>query len=54
MYVCKIVNVDHVSIWCWVKKPEEVGIDVEPKHRRIIDEAKGGWILILCLGCDRC
>lgn len=55
VYVCRVVDASHVSVWCWVKELEGVGLEVEAKHRRTIaiDEARGGWISILCMGCYR-
>ncbi|MEM2539657.1 MAG: hypothetical protein QXX13_00160 [Candidatus Methanomethylicia archaeon] len=33
-YVCRVVDVGHVSVWCWIQKIEGVRIDVNPI---------GGW-----------
>jgi len=29
-YVCWVVDVGHVSVWCWVQRIEGVRIDVKP------------------------
>jgi len=41
-YVCRVVDVSHVSVWCWIQKIEGIRIDVKPKHRGMvaIDEMK--------------
>jgi len=43
-YVLRVVPCSHEAVRLWVKKLEQVTVNVEAKHRR----------MVLCVGCHRC